>query len=241
MIKKFKILGFMALMCSAGLTHANPLVSIDIGHHKKSQGTVSSYGDYEFNYNKEMAQYVAKSFTNQGYNVNLIGFNGDAKDLVQRARLADNSSMFVSIHHDALQSQDLNTWKYNNKKLPFNDEVGGFGVFVSTKNPQFEKSLMCAKLVAEKLMQAGFTPNYYHNKDIKGEQKHLFFNNLPVYKYDNLIVLKTTTVPAMLIEAGVLTNRKEAKWIAQQNVREAFATSVSEAVHQCLNKPKMKR
>lgn len=236
MIKKLQIISICIFSSFFINTYAieKDIISIDVGHYQQSQGTVSAYGDYEFGYNQELSQYVAQSFASKGYSVNLIGYDGKGKDLVNRARLADNSSIFVSIHHDALQAQDLQTWNYNGKKLPFNDDVSGFGVFVSTKNPQFDKSLACAKVVAEQLKKTGFQPNYYHNKDIKGEQKKLFFKDLPVYQYDNLIVLKSTNVPAILIEAGVLTNRKEAKWITQPNVRNAFANTVSQAVISCL-------
>lgn len=238
MIKKFQIMAtfiFSSFLINAYAIEKE-IISIDVGHYQQSQGTVSAYGDFEFSYNQELSQYVAQSFASKGYSVNLIGYNGDGKNLVNRARLADNSSIFISIHHDALQAQDLQTWNYNGKKLPFNDDVSGFGVFVSTKNPQFEKSLACAKTVAQQLIKTGFQPNYYHNKDIKGEQKKLFFKDLPVYQYDNLIVLKSTNVPAILIEAGVLTNRKEAKWIKQNDIRTAFSNTVSLAVINCLTK-----
>lgn len=211
-------------------------ISVDVGHYLQSQGTVSAFGEYEFHYNKAMAEYVAQALAKQGYSVNITGYNGDAKDLVNRARLADNSKLFVSIHHDALQAQDLSKWTFNGKQYPYNDEIKGFGVFVSTKNPYVEKSLMCAKVIAENLIKSGFEPNYYHNKDIKGENKKLFFNNLPVYQYDNLIVLKSTKVPAILIEAGVLTNREEAKWIKTDEVRKIFAQVVAQSVKTCLGR-----
>ena len=224
------------LFCFMSSVMATPVISVDIGHYIQSPGTISAYGDYEFYYNKALAQFVAQSFQQNGYSVNLIGFNGDAKDLVQRARLADGSQMFVSIHHDAVQAQDLSQWDYQGKTFPYNNKIRGFGVFVSSKNPYFQQSLQCAKLVAENLIKTGFIPNYYHNQAIPNEGKRLFFAGLPVYQYDNLIVLKGAQVPAILIEAGVLTNREEAKWIAQDNVRQAFANTVAQSVSACLQR-----
>lgn len=231
----FIIASFIPLI---SLAQNKPIISIDIGHYLSSQGTVSAYGDYEFGYNKAMGKVLAEQISSLGYPVNVIGYDGLSKDLKQRALLGNQGSIFVSIHHDAIQAQDLSSWLYKGKKLPFNDEVKGFGVFVSTKNPQFEQSLFCAKIVAQQLIKTGFTPNYYHNKNIPNENKKLFFNDLPVYQYDNLIVLKSSTVPAILIEAGVLTNRKEAQWIAQPEVRLAFAQTVAQSIDYCLKQKK---
>lgn len=209
-------------------------ISVDVGHYLESPGTITAYGDHEFAYNRKLAKSLAEQLVKDNFSVNLIGYNGDMSDLNKRAPQASQSALMVSIHHDALQAQDLSKWIYKDKELPFNDDIHGFGVFVSTKNPQFEKSLQCAKIIATNLMTTGFTPNYYHARDIANERKHLFFNNLPVYQYDNLIVLKTANVPALLIEAGVLTNRQEAVWITQENIQLAFSQAVSLGIQKCL-------
>lgn len=235
MFRKFTYLLFVTLLLSTNAYAQRQTISIDVGHSLSSPGSTSAYGETEFSYNRDMALHLAKSFVNQGYGVNLIGSNGDIKDLKERPLLAKNSNLFISIHHDSIQLTDLNRWTYQQKQFLFNDEVHGFGIFVSTKNPYFKQSLQCAKNVAEKLITTGFKPNYYHAQNIKGENKTLFFPNLPVYQYDNLIVLKNAKIPAILIEVGVLTNRKEAKWIAQEDVKIAFSQTVSEAIHTCLN------
>ena len=209
-------------------------IALDIGHYIKSPGTVSAYGDYEFYYNKELSQFVGNALVQSGYKVNIQGFNGDLSSLTQRGELANKSDFLISLHHDAIQAQHLSKWSYNGKTQIFSDEVRGFGVFVSTKNPQFKKSLVCAKAIASQLMKAGFTPNYYHSLDIPNERKELLDAKLPVYRYDNLIVLKGTQVPAILIEAGVLTHRQEAMWIRQNDVRTAFAHYVAAGMKQCL-------
>lgn len=209
-------------------------ITLDVGHYLKSPGTVSAYGDYEFSYNKELSQYIAQSLSQQKYTVNVQGFHGDLVSLAQRAQMAKNTDLLISVHHDAIQAQHLSKWFYNGKEQIYNDEVKGFGVFVSSKNPFYEKSLLCAKYIALSLWKAGFTPNYYHNLDIPNERKALLDKKLPVYQYDNLIVLKSSSVPAILIEAGVLTHRQEALWIKKPEVRLAFADAVTSGVSQCI-------
>jgi N-acetylmuramoyl-L-alanine amidase len=226
-----KKLLLLPLLCS-NLCIAQ-IVALDVGHSSRDPGATSAYGDSEFSYNQAMGLTIANSIGRSGIKVNLIGYNGDITKLEQRSQLAQNSNLFVSVHHDSVHEQDLKYWEYNGKRLRFNDNVKGFGIFVSTKNPYFHQSLICANKVANKLISYGFTPNYYHNITPYGRHRELFSKSLPVYKYDNLIVLKTATIPAILIESGVIINREEAKWIAQEDVREAFAKAVSEAINQC--------
>jgi N-acetylmuramoyl-L-alanine amidase len=209
-------------------------VAVDVGHSSKDPGATSAYGDTEFSYNQAMGITVANSIGKSGIKVNLIGYRGDITKLEQRSQLAQSSDLFVSIHHDSVHEEDLKYWEYNGRRLRFNDNVRGFGVFVSTKNPYFHQSLKCANKVANKLINYGFTPNYYHNITPYGRHRELFNKSLPVYKYDNLVVLKTATIPAILIESGVIINREEAKWIAQDEIRETFAKAVSEAINECV-------
>lgn len=201
-------------------------IAVDVGHNLKASGTVSAYGETEFSYNKALSEFVGSALKNSGYTVAVQGFEGDLFDLQKRAMLAGRSDFLISLHHDAIQSQDL--------RNGYNDEVRGFGVFVSTKNPEYQKSLKCATNIADYLMKAGFTPNYYHNRDIEGERKELLVPRMPVYRYDNLVVLKASKVPSVLIEAGVLTNRAESQWIKTPEVRLAFAASVARGMRACL-------
>lgn len=209
------------------------IISIDVGHSLKSPGSTSAYGLTEFSYNQRMATVLAATLEKNNFAVNMIGSDGLMLDLEKRSKMAFQSSLLVSIHHDSIQERDLKKWTYNGQKYWFNDQVSGFGIFVSTKNPKFQESYICAQHISSQLEQAGFKPNFYHNKNIKGEKKQLLHPKLPIYQYDNLIVLKSSQVPALLIEAGVLTNRKESLWIAQPSVQEAFSQAVSQGIRGC--------
>ena len=215
------------------LTAQAQIISVDVGHNLKLPGSTSAYGQTEFSYNQKLAGVLASTLEKNNFSINMIGADGLMLDLEKRAKLAIQSSLLVSIHHDSLQEQDLKKWTYNGEKYWFNDKVSGFGIFVSSNNPKFQESFLCAQHIAYRLEQAGFRPNYYHNKNIKGERKKLLHPKLPIYQYDNLIVLKSSQVPALLIEAGVLTNRKEALWIAQPQAQEAFSQAVSQGIRGC--------
>lgn len=209
-------------------------IMIDVGHNLKQQGTISAYGDYEFNYNR---LFVRDLYTDlkPNHEVNVVGFLGDVMSLQARTVNTANYDMFLSIHHDAIQSQHLKKWTYNGKEQIYNDEVRGFGIFVSEKNPFFKQSLHCAMILSQELVKRGFQPNLYHALDIKNERKQLYSKNA-VYRYDNLVVLKTARSPAMLIEVGVLTNREEVKDIVTKEFRNKFNEAIGVSLKQCLIK-----
>lgn len=209
-------------------------IAIDVGHSLNSPGAISSYGETEFSYNKEMAMSIARHINQNNNRVNIIGYSGEPIKLEERSNLANGSSLLISVHHDSIPIEDLSKWNYNGGEYLYNDNVSGFGVFVSTKNPNLEKSLKCAVNIANNLIKAGFKPNYYHNQTKYGKKRELFFKNLPVYQYDNLVVLKKSDVPAILIESGVIINRKESLWIKDSDVRNSFGHAVSIGVQKCL-------
>lgn len=231
MRKLKKLLYILLVLC--GSANGQSIV-IDVGHNLKSQGTVSAYGDYEFNYNRLFVRDLYKKLKPQ-YDVSVVGFEGDVIKLETRTVNTANHDLFISIHHDAIQSQHLSKWIYNGKEQIYNDEVKGFGIFVSEKNPYFKKSLQCAVTLSEDLVSKGFKPNLYHSLNIPNERKELYSKNA-VYRYDNLIVLKGARSPAILIEVGVLTNREEVKEIVTQEFRDKFTTSIQNMINRCIHK-----
>jgi hypothetical protein len=61
-------------------------------------------------------------------------------------------------------------------------------------------------------------------------QRPLLDSDAGVYRYDALIVLKMTTMPAVLLESGSIINREEELVMASDEHRNKVATAVSAAV-----------
>ena len=209
-------------------------ISIDIGHHLKDPGATSAYGITEYTYNKRLGDSVKKQLEANGNKVKIINESGSAISLYERANLAKGSNFLVSLHHDSVPEKNLKYWQYQGRKHHFNDKTKGFSIFVSTKNPYFNKSLLCANQISDNLIKEGFPSNYRKNATLVSNNGLLFFKNKPIYKYDNLAVLRTSSTPAILIEAGVIVNRREAIWIAQEHIRERFANAVTIGINQCM-------
>lgn len=73
-----------------------------------------------------------------------------------------------------------------------------------------------------------------HADPVAGEARPYADEDGGVHYYDNLVVLHTATVPAVLFEAGVLVNRHEELAMRDAAVRSRMARSVADAVDGCL-------
>ena len=61
-------------------------------------------------------------------------------------------------------------------------------------------------------------------------QRELLDHDAGVYRYDQLIVLKSTRMPAVLLESGSIINREEEVKMASQEHKDKVATAVLGAV-----------
>ena len=111
--------------------------------------------------------------------------------------------------------------------------IRGLSIFVSQRNPRYEESLRCAKAIGEALA-AGEKPSLYHAEPIAGENRLLLDRRLGVHRFDGLAVLKTATMPAVLVEAGVIVNPDDEARVARPDTIERMARAISDGVHACL-------
>ena len=80
------------------------------------------------------------------------------------------------------------------------------------------------------MRRQGLTPTLHHAEPIKGENRELVNPDLGIYRFDDLIVLKSATMPAALLECGVIVNRaEEAELLTEERQQKAVA-----AIHQAV-------
>lgn len=220
---------------SAACGASIPRVAIDVGHSLASPGATSARGVPEFLFNAGLAGVLRKILASNKVPVVSIGDDGDMHNLRQRtaSAAAEGVSFFLSIHHDSVQPQYLEPWNWRGSVLQYSDRFSGFSLFVSRKNPRVEVSLRCASAIGLSLRQAGFLPSEHHAENVKGENKEWADKHNGVYYYDDLVVLKTATMPAVLLEAGVIVNRNEEERIQLPDTREAIARAVMRGISEC--------
>ena len=209
-------------------------VAVDVGHYLARPGVISARGVPEFEYNRTLAVEIAQALEQAQHRARLIGEDGMANDLGRRAPRANGMDLLISVHHDSVQPRFISTWEFEGMEHNYSDRFSGFSLFVSRANPQVERSLHCASAIGAALRRAGFTPSRYHADPVLGENRPFADEENGVHYFDNLAVLRTSSIPALLFEAGVIVHREEELRMRDPAIRARIASGIVEAVGSCI-------
>jgi N-acetylmuramoyl-L-alanine amidase len=188
------------------------VVALDIGHTAAQQGAYSARGRGEFLFNKDIVEALSARLRDHPQIAPfIINPEGIPISLPMRTALAakNGAELFLAIHHDSAQDKYFSAWEFEGKPQRFSDDFHGYGVFVSDKNRQPARSLVFGKLLGAEMAKAGFEFSPHHAEPVRGENRAIIDNDRGVYRYNDLIVLKTAPMPAALLECGVIANREE--------------------------------
>jgi N-acetylmuramoyl-L-alanine amidase len=225
-----------ALAGTAAIAAAPPVIAIDVGHSLSRPGAISARGEPEFAFNRGLALVVERVLRQRGFRTRLIGEQGDVENLTDRsARAASTGATFLlSLHHDSVQPQYLESWPVNGHERRYSDRFSGFSLFVSRANPAPEQSLACARAIGGELRRSGFSLSRHHNEPIPGENRPFADAENGVYYFDDLVVLKTANMPAVLLEAGIIVNRDDEIALAEPKTRERISQAIADGLVRCL-------
>jgi N-acetylmuramoyl-L-alanine amidase len=218
-------------------------VVVDVGHTAQSPGAMSARGVPEYEFNLRLARQIEQKLIEGGFARTLLLVTaGAAKaSLYERVARANAlpADLFVSIHHDSVPYFFREEWEYEGQKNGFSDRFKGHSLFVSDENPKYRLSLAFASLLGRELRERGlqFTPHY--TQPFMGFwQRKLVDSKFGVYRYDQLHVLRTTRMPAVLLEAGSIVNRDEEVLLAAPQRQAVIAAAVADAAQQfCASRP----
>jgi len=212
-------------------------IVLDVGHTAESEGAISARNVAEFVFNLRLARRIEEDLKTEGFaETRLLLTEGKARpSLAKRVAAANNlhASLFLSIHHDSVPDSFLENWEFEGKKSHFSDRFSGYSVFVSRNNPDFQTSLLFAELVGKEMKAQGLQYARQYTQAIMGRYQHpLLDKETGVYSYDKLIVLKTTRMPAVLLEAGSIINRDEELKMDSPERRDIISSGVTAAVRE---------
>lgn len=210
-------------------------IAIDVGHHRAAPGATSARGVSEFTFNLRLARLLQGRLAPRGFEDRfLIGESGGRISLTDRVRIANDraAGIFLSVHHDSVQPRYLNAWTFEGRSLRYSDRFAGFSLFVSGENPSFARGRKLAGMIGAKLLASGFTPTLHHAEPIEGENRTLLDAALGVYRWDRLGVVRTTAMPAVLLEAGVIVNRAEEARLSRPDVQRRLVDAVIGGIEQ---------
>jgi N-acetylmuramoyl-L-alanine amidase len=210
-------------------------VIVDVGHDVVKYGAKSARGALEYDFNLRLAKVVEKALLDAGFARTFLMITTVAPRAGLFLRAAKANSMaadvLLSIHHDSVPDKLLEKWEYEGEQLSFSDRWKGHSIFVSNGNGDYKGSLQFGKLLGQQMKAHGlkYTPHY--TEKIMGSRRRVLVDaDAGVYRYDELIVLKDTHMPAALLEAGSIINREEELLLGTPEHQALIAASVVDAV-----------
>jgi N-acetylmuramoyl-L-alanine amidase len=214
---------------------SNFRVIVDVGHTAAVPGAMSARGVPEYSFNLNLAQDVKQALVDAGFDktVLLITTKAPFLGLFERAIRANamGANLFIAIHHDSVPDNLLQTWQYEGQDHHFNDSYPGYAIFISNQNGDRAGSLMFGKFLGTQLQARGlgYTPHYIL-PIMRNRWRELLDADAGVYRYDDLIVLQRTHMPAALLEAGSIINRQEETVLASPERRAVTSAAIAAAV-----------
>jgi N-acetylmuramoyl-L-alanine amidase len=187
-------------------------IALDVGHTVEAPGATSARGVKEYVFNLRLAKEIAKTLNDAYFQTHLVVVHGDKRaQLVGRVQRANalGVDLFVSIHHNDVQDRYKKKWAHAGENHFYSDRFTGHSLFVSRTNPKPAESLIFAHLLGIALKDQGLVYTNHHLEDVAGERRNLLDPEAGVYRYDDLVVLTQTKMPAVLLEAGIIVNRDE--------------------------------
>ena len=125
----------------------------------------------------------------------------------------------------------MHTWQYEGQDQHYNDDYPGYALFISKDNADRAGSLQFGKFLGKALQAHSlqFTPHY--TLPLMGNRRRQLLDaDAGVYRYDQLVVLRHTRMPALLLEAGSIVNRQEELALATPERRTLTSDAVAAAV-----------
>jgi N-acetylmuramoyl-L-alanine amidase len=219
LLASFTVAALGAVPCEAAY------IVVDTGHTPQRPGATGASGRVEYLYNLDLSAAVAQDLQAYGDHVARTSADGKEIALQDRSTHSPGADLFVSIHHDSLQQAWIDAGRRRDYR--------GYAIFVSQLNPHYEESLRCAKAIGEQMLAAGEKPSLYHATPIKGENRPLLDQRLGIHRFDDLVVLKTAPMPAVLVEAGVIANPGEETRLRNPATIARIAQAISKGIEAC--------
>jgi len=210
-------------------------VVVDVGHTARNPGAKSARGADEYDFNLRLAKEIEQKLIAAGFErtVLLITTETPRSALFKRASRAGamGADLFLSIHHDSVPDKFLEKWQYEGATHGYSDRFPGHSIFISKDNPERARSLQFASMLGEALKARGLKYTHHYTEKFMGHRQRILVDaDAGVYRYDQLIVLRSTKMPAVLLEAGSIINRDEEVELNTPERRTLTSEATAEAV-----------
>lgn len=212
---------------SSAYTATEAIIVVDPGHSQLHQGAISCSGRGESGYNQILSRRIIETLNAAG-NKSILTTTGQDSPLIQRAAIAKQNDIIISVHHDSVQLQFITISRSGTKRSYCSQKAKGFSIFVSRLNPQYEKSLKLAKILGAALVNRGISPSLHHSEHVSGENRVLIDGKNGIYLFDELTILKTALSPAILLEAAVIVHPDDDRRAQMIDYQQDIANAINE-------------
>jgi len=208
---------------------------VDVGHSEKSGGARSARGASEYEFNLRLATQIVQALLDQGFIKTTLLITEDPKrtGLLKRVERANKmgADLFLSIHHDSVPKQFIEKWEYEGASHIFSDRFPGHSIFISNDNADRAGSLLFGQLIGRELKTRGLQYAPHYVEPFMGNRRRVLVDgDAGVYRFDQLVVLRMTRMPAVLLEAGSIIHRDEELKLLAPERRLLITEAVAEAV-----------
>jgi N-acetylmuramoyl-L-alanine amidase len=202
-------------------------VAIDVGHTETNYGALSAHGKPEYEFNLRLAAELLVRLFDEHFEKSTVVIQTDS-DLQRRARdlSSRRPNLMLSLHHDSVQDKYLKTAELDGKMRTFTEGFRGYSIFISRENAYLEDSEKFARLLGGELMANGLKPTFHHHE----QENRPIYDQSGVFFYDGLVVLHSTTAPAVLLESAVITNPEDEEKANDKAYRNRITKSIVSAV-----------
>jgi N-acetylmuramoyl-L-alanine amidase len=210
-------------------------IVLDVGHSEEVPGAISARNVQEYDFNLRLAKQIEASLVADGFARTFLMVTHGPKyaSLFQRVATANHhaANVFLSIHHDSVPDSYLEKWEYKGTPSHYSDRFHGHSLFVSRENLHFDASVQFGKLLGRQLKDHDLHYARQYASVYVGRNHHeLVDPEVGLYRYDKLEVLRSTTMPAVLLEAGSIINRDEELRMGSREHRAVMVDAVTKAV-----------
>ncbi|MDO4540381.1 MAG: N-acetylmuramoyl-L-alanine amidase [Syntrophomonadaceae bacterium] len=184
------------------------IVWIDAGHGGAEPGCISDHtGVKEKDVNLPVALKVQELLEQSGLNVMMTRTDDSYVLLNDRAALANaaGADLFVSIHANSVTSYDPHGTQTHYYAFP---------EYPVTAEQEYERALL-AELIQESMIK-------YCERNDRGVRSSL--------RESNLLVLRETVMPSVLVEMAFMSNPEEAALLVDKDFQELAARAIAEGI-----------
>lgn len=210
-------------------------VVVDVGHTAEVPGATSARGVPEYEYNYRLSKKIGQKLASAGFSKAevMVTAGRSMKALSERVVRANSlaADLFISVHHDSVPEHFLETWDHGGAQQRYCDRFKGHSLFISYENGQPQASMHFAQLLGDELKARGLQYASHYTQPFMGyKRRELLDAAAGVYRFDALIVLKKTQMPAVLLEAGSIINREEELAMGSPERQSLISAAVADAV-----------